>query len=361
MDPPEPGSFWASWNSFSESVSASFNEISVALAETGTVISESLGSVIEGWGEEQPSEETAQKSENPAIEILAAASVGWEEKVMNTWSAPLLEASIHIDIPRLVSKIFFEDGTGKSLFATAQDPDSDHEPEVLALFDFMAEYFKDAVFQEIIVELKEQVAQNKEAFTNLIKKVLQHPSAETSPSIKLLKGMHQKMLFPAYYYVKYLLRMPQMKDKPGTWKIFVVVTDTQVFIRHRKSQIVHAWMVSNSTPPEPDAVVIEAEWQLELEFEKASFELKNIKTTIVSGSYNDALFPDKTNIPHYQTLQFQQLGGVPLEKKEVAVQEQAAPPQEKPAEQLEPAKEAVDIKVPEGQETTDNGKGPEQA
>jgi len=281
--PEEEPSIFSSWDVFSASVTASINELTQALAETGNSISISLN---QAWEEfEWPDEYTPNmKQKQKQLALLDGAAVGWEQKVKEVWNAALGEHPINIDIPRLISKIRVENANGEVLFSA--NSEQTNEEQVISFFLFLAQTLKDQIFQEMIDHL-ESLMRDKPAFTNAIKQMLEVPNAPSSPSVKLLKGAHQKMLFPAYYSIKSQLKSPQMKDKAGAWQIVILLDQNRAELRHKKTQIVLEWMVSDTAATVSDLVVIEADWDLILEFDAATMELQDVSTQVLDGFYND--------------------------------------------------------------------------
>jgi len=298
-NPHEDQGVWSAWSSFSESVFSGLNELSVAIVDTGTSLSESLNQVWTDleWEEPATSDPAPSGRKQAHLETLATAAEGWDKKVREVWDAALDECSIHIDIPRLISKIRVENASGEVLFSAAENQEV--EAQVLSFFQFLAKSLGDSVFVTMIESLTKAVAE-KQVFTHSIKKMLEFPEAQNSPSVKLLKGMHQRILFPAYYYIKHLLRFPQMKDKAGAWQIIVTLDKDNTQIRHKKSQIVLEWMLNDHASSVCDGVVIEAEWELALIFNDATtMNLASVSTKVVDGFYDQKAI-DPTLAAHYK-------------------------------------------------------------
>eukprot|EP01130_Rhizamoeba_saxonica_P018581 TRINITY_DN9355_c0_g1_i2.p1 TRINITY_DN9355_c0_g1~~TRINITY_DN9355_c0_g1_i2.p1 ORF type:complete len:163 (-),score=40.10 TRINITY_DN9355_c0_g1_i2:42-530(-) len=98
-----------------------------------------------------------------------------------------------------------------------------------------------------------------------------------SPAVKILKGTYQKVVFPAYYLLKYGIGIDRMRDCRGTWRIEIRFDRNRIVITHIKNQSIPS---ENFVSNEPEA---EFEWEVSLIFSRDMEKL--VSTTVRIRNY----------------------------------------------------------------------------
>lgn len=61
-----------------------------------------------------------------------------------------------------------------------------------------------------------------------------------SHTLKVLKVVNQKIVFPAFYRTKSRLQLLHMKDKRGSWYIDILISGDKVKVVHKKDQLIES-------------------------------------------------------------------------------------------------------------------------
>lgn len=163
----------------------------------------------------------------------------WIDDIDKIWRRKLSDLPVHMDIPRLGHKIrLIKDGE-----AVAFAEESDPKPEIVRkLFVALAtaleeseEFLKsiDDHFYEVVKrEGTGDISQQLSSF-------LQTYVAPDSRFERVLKLCHQKMVFPAFYYLKHRISGLVFKDARGTWDLTVSLLEggKQIRVEHSKCQV----------------------------------------------------------------------------------------------------------------------------
>jgi len=282
-------SFFDSFNQFFATAGV---EIQAALDETGAELTKGWDSFLVEVNAalEEIEAEFAGPPEgtNDERQDAYGQAADWQENIRECWEQPPSSLPIHIDLPRLVTKLkIYEDG--KVLWSC--DPEGSPARAIFALFRFLKEKLGDSNFPEIPEQAEEKASKGDGSIVNYLESYFQREEADASTTIRLLKGVNQKLLFPAYYRVKHTFRYVQMNDKPNTWMVDVIFGEDSIVVSHNKIQVIPGWALDKSRSGPEEAASFK--WALKLSFDPAVTQLKDVNWEIVSGMVDEDLFPDK--------------------------------------------------------------------
>lgn len=166
----------------------------------------------------------------------------WRDDILDIVSRPIALLPAHTDVPRLCKKITVTDGE-------------------TVLFDGSAEKYKDHTNIEVTKSLLEVVAKSldDQVFLALLKDsynetvvgagdvgqkiaawfahVVKNCASVEPPTLIIFKTVHQRCIFPAFYYMRDFIEpeVGKFKDKRGTWSVRIDIARS-VTIYHVKRQ-----------------------------------------------------------------------------------------------------------------------------
>jgi len=160
----------------------------------------------------------------------------WVDDIKDIWSREFQHLPVHVDMPRLVQKIKVTDKDGKfvdlpqsipkvemcrTLVTTLASLVGESEERIAILrdqyFDFVKEDGSGDIAQQLLRYFLEVVKYD-------------------SDTAKVLRAMHQKVMFPPFYYIRNKLPTLQFKDQRNTWQVTVCCKKSGIEVRHKKRQ-----------------------------------------------------------------------------------------------------------------------------
>jgi len=220
----------------------------------------------------------------------------WKDDIVAIWGRPIAKLPVHTDVPRLSKKItvksdagdFIFDGTDSKYKAT---PNSTITKMLLLSF---AKAVDDKELRSALKKWDEYVPESGDTGEHLLAffaSVVE--STGETPALLVMKAIHQRIIFPAFYCLKDLLQreVGKFKDKRGSWSVDIHITDSgSIVVVHKKRQ--QAVEVTASNHPE-----FEFDWELtmKIDLENKSMD-KEIKITLSELEVAADVTPTKKTI-----------------------------------------------------------------
>ncbi|GAM24749.1 hypothetical protein SAMD00019534_079240 [Acytostelium subglobosum LB1] len=275
---------------------------------------------------------------------LNQVAINWKSNTIGIWKRSHEKLAIHTDVPRLGHKIDIVDkldrladmtfpsvaGTSITIntlpppTATGESSSSRSSGEVASggASDESSKYAPSTTLtshgittsvvlkkEEVVLQMlltlaqlldgPEKAAQIKEQYTNYIKSsgdisqqllaLLSNVVTEQSRMIRLLKACHQKIILPAYYFIKAnLFEDLPFRDKRGSWRMQIVFEeDGSMSAVHSKRQ-----QSTAGTDAEPE---FEFEWTLAIIYDK-NIEITALKVDVVDLIISKNIAQDKREL-----------------------------------------------------------------
>jgi hypothetical protein len=204
----------------------------------------------------------------------------WKDDIATIWARPIIKLPVHTDVPRLAKKItiksdagdFIFDGTDAKYKAT---PNSTITKMLLLSF---AKAVDDKDLRSSLQTWDEFVPENGDTGEHLLAFFNSVVSATgETPALLVMKAIHQRIIFPAFYCLKDILQkeVGKFKDKRGSWSVAIHITDAgTVEVVHKKRQ-----QAVDLTPS--DHPVFEFDWDLALTINLVTKSIdKNIRISL---------------------------------------------------------------------------------
>jgi len=281
-------SFFESFNQFitsaAEEIQAATADLQAALDQTGVEIAEGWDRFVEDVNLALDETEESKQAD------FGVAAENWQQNLEKIWHQQPGQLPIHIDLPRLISKIKVHEN-GAVVWSC---PEENPSVAVFSLFRFLAEKLNDTNFPPISPEQEEKCCQAEQFLVPYLESFFGPVDTDTSSTVRLLKAMNQKLLFPAYYHIKHFLKSVQMNDKPNTWTIDVIFEPGTVTVCHRKIQIIPSWAFEPTKTTLEEAASFK--WELKLSFDPTVSQPTEVACNIISGKVDETLLPKE----HYE-------------------------------------------------------------
>eukprot|EP01124_Arcella_intermedia_P031156 TRINITY_DN6965_c0_g1_i2.p1 TRINITY_DN6965_c0_g1~~TRINITY_DN6965_c0_g1_i2.p1 ORF type:complete len:262 (-),score=55.75 TRINITY_DN6965_c0_g1_i2:84-758(-) len=219
------------------------------------------------------------------------------------WERSIVELPANTDIPRLCKKIVIHHEE-KTVFDGSEEAQKEKSNAEVTkeFFQTTSELLKDEQTQESLKNYEDFVKETGDTgeqinafFAEILKK-----HGETT-SLLIFKGIHQKLIFPAFYCMKDILQpnIGKFKDLRGSWSVIVEIDNDTAVIKHKKRQ-----QALNTTQELPD---YEFSWQLSFTIDLKEKKMQKSQTHIaimevnVNPQYDkkqqmDAFFEKNTTI-----------------------------------------------------------------
>jgi len=204
----------------------------------------------------------------------------WKDDILAIWSRDISKLPVHTDVPRLSKKITVKSDAGDYIF-DGTDPKYKTTPNgaiTKMLLLAFAKAVDDKDLRNGLKKWDEFVPESGDTGEHLLS-FFGSLTVESRdcPTLLVLKTIHQRIIFPAFYCLKDLLQrdMGKFKDKRGSWAVAIHISDQgSVKIVHKKRQ--QAVNVTANNHPE-----FEFDWDLELLIDLASKQMsKDIVITL---------------------------------------------------------------------------------
>jgi hypothetical protein len=207
----------------------------------------------------------------------------WKKDLENIIKRPSQQLPIHIDLGRLVSKIVIYNLPNEPVFQY-QAPDEDDannlQNNIIRFLQTMALALVDKEASKVLehAALNNPPIKDDSEIVDVITKVLEQINStsevpDSSPLIRVLKCVNQKVMFPPFHCLKQLLKLDRLKDVAGSWRIAIQFGRDVIRVVHSKLQDI----------PDPEDISTflgRFQWHLVFELSSATQELVAIELVV---------------------------------------------------------------------------------
>lgn len=168
----------------------------------------------------------------------------WKGDICAICSRPVSALPINMDVPRLCKKILVCDGDDVVFDGSHRNFQSQPTNKIVkSLLESVAKFLNDEVtiaaladFDTIVDTTGDIGIQISKWFASVI--TLAGGDSNCPPSLLVLKTIHQRCIFPAFYCVRELLQdsIGNFKDKRGTWNVKINLAADEISVIHTKRQ-----------------------------------------------------------------------------------------------------------------------------
>jgi len=185
----------------------------------------------------------------------------WKDDIVAIWGRPLSKLPVHTDVPRLTKKMTVKSEAGDFIFDGSDAKYKATNMAVLTktLLLSIAKALDDKELRSQLKKWDDYVPDSGDTAQHLIAffDAVVTAGGETA-TLLVLKTIHQRVIFPAFYCLKDLLQnsVGRFKDRAGSWSVNIQISEGgKVTVTHRKEQ------QAVTTTPKGDPE-FEFSWQL---------------------------------------------------------------------------------------------------
>eukprot|EP01126_Amoeba_proteus_P049015 TRINITY_DN5703_c0_g1_i10.p1 TRINITY_DN5703_c0_g1~~TRINITY_DN5703_c0_g1_i10.p1 ORF type:complete len:371 (-),score=106.07 TRINITY_DN5703_c0_g1_i10:49-1161(-) len=240
-----------------------------------------------------------RESGRSRLKLINPNSENWETDLYDIWNNDPNKLPIHIDIPRLISKITIVDQNRCTLWSGNYSTPT--PVLVLDFFKFLTNKLNDVSFVHLTSEEERLVLEKESYLENQLARQMKREEMKESSVVRILKALNQKVLFPAYYHIKETMGGIQIKDKANTWTVVIMLEEDKVSIQHQKTQIIPQWVLDNTSFDNSE--VISFQWSLSICLVGSDLSrLDGVMCQIVSGTIHRTLIPDLSLVEYFEKI-----------------------------------------------------------
>jgi len=166
----------------------------------------------------------------------------WKDDIVAIWSRDISKLPVHTDVPRLSKKISIKGDAGDFIFdgSDAKYKTTSNTAITKMLLLAFSKAVDDRELRNALKKWEEFVPESGDTGEHLLAFFASlAPDAKDTGTLLVLKAIHQRIIFPAFYYLKDLLQkdMGKFKDKRGSWSVDIHVGDNGIVkVVHKKRQ-----------------------------------------------------------------------------------------------------------------------------
>jgi len=189
----------------------------------------------------------ATSVQEPGEQEVADSKQRLQESVVKIWSTPLGSLPFHTDFPRLLNRFAVHCAdTGAKLYEEAGGRNA--VTTITGALNFLASQCAHALGDEGSKKMAEwlpgalsPLEKDQTDIAARLREIFVVPDLVDCPLVRFLKCIHQDMIFPAVYALRFLLyeKLPY-KDVKGQWSVAVGIGKSHCFVSHTKREQSHS-------------------------------------------------------------------------------------------------------------------------
>jgi hypothetical protein len=254
--------------------------------------------------------ETTAQDEPQQRKGLGDIAINWQADLINVWSRDVKDLPVHTDVPRIASKLTISKD-GKPMTLAPSDDKFVLVEQILFTLNLAivgdvhaAEEFRQENRNSLILDPQAECARYLERIIT---------SPRMNPKVlNILKLCHQKIIFPAYYYIKYCLGEEiEIRDNRNSWRVNIDVQSSGVVtVKHTKGQRSAGYATELGDP------MFEFDWELGFMTNSNVTFLEKIWVRLVDPPRFHPAASSEYRSEILRSLQTHQLIGLSMENKE---------------------------------------------
>eukprot|EP01128_Nolandella_sp_AFSM9_P009659 TRINITY_DN6296_c0_g1_i1.p1 TRINITY_DN6296_c0_g1~~TRINITY_DN6296_c0_g1_i1.p1 ORF type:complete len:282 (+),score=57.69 TRINITY_DN6296_c0_g1_i1:43-846(+) len=167
----------------------------------------------------------------------------WRDDIMEIWGRAISKLPVHTDVPRLCKKITITNDAGDKVYDGSSKVFKKATSGAIAkaLLLSLAKSIGDSDMRTALEDWEEFVPDSSGDMGEHVQSFFQMvtDAHEETTSMLVLKLVHQRIIFPAFYCLKDIIQpsVGRFKDKRGCWTVEILINpDQSVQVIHHKRQ-----------------------------------------------------------------------------------------------------------------------------